>query len=259
MKIIRGLILVLAGALAVATPAHAAPITLIGGTAGSIPDNAINDFLPLFSPSGTQTQIGGYFGSQVRVDAPLASNILIEFFGADAFFHNEFDVVGSELFDHAGSPSPITDIAPSLAAPFASFSKTIVGAGLLPFSFDINSDASSVANGANPDFTLGPVGPNFFATCDPFSGAAGSGGTTCDSLYLFLDDAGGPDPDYDDFLVRVTVTPGDVPTPEIRLFEADPVPVPEPATLSLLGLGLLGAAGRRVRARRNRESGSGTS
>jgi PEP-CTERM motif-containing protein len=250
MKIIRGLILVLAGALAVATPAHAAPITLIGGTAGSIPANAINDFLPLFSAGPL---IGGYFGTQVSVDAPLPSIILFEFFGADAFFHNEFNVVGSELFDHTGSPIP--DIAPSLAAPFASFQKTAVGSGLLPFSFDIDSDASSVANGGNPDFAGGPVGPNFFATCDPFSGAAGSGGTTCGRLYLFLDDAGGPDPDYDDFLVRVTVTPDVDLTPELFLA---PVPVPEPATLSLLGLGLLGWAGRRVRARRNGESGSGT-
>ena len=73
-----------------------------------------------------------------------------------------------------------------------------------------------------------PSGPNFFASCNPFGTSAGSGGRSCSTLYLFLDDGGaGPDDNHDDFLVRMTLTS-----------------VPEPTTIGLLGLGLL-VLGRR--------------
>jgi hypothetical protein len=91
-----------------------------------------------------------------------------------------------------------------------------------------------VTNGLNPNFDGISPAPNFFASCDPFSESAGAGGTSCNSVYLFLDDGGaGPDDDHDDFLVRVSL-----------------VPVPEPATLvtGLVGLGFLVA--RRLTSRR---------
>lgn len=226
MKGIRGLILALAGALAIGAPAQAAPITLTGGTAGSIPGSAgLNEFIPGLFPG---PQVGGYFGTQIGLNVPLQSSIVFEFFGAEATFHNEFNFFGSELFDHPGG----SIIAPNLSAPLGSFLTMIVGSGLLPFSFDVDNNAESVANGANPDDATGLAGgPNFFATCNPFTGIAGSGGTNCNSVYLFLDDGmRGLDDSHDDFLVRITV----------------PEPVPEPATLGLLAVGLLVLAGHRA-------------
>ena len=200
----------------------AAYITLSGGSAGAIPGGATNSFVSSGLFAGPS--IGGYFGAQILVhasDGASPDGLLVEFFGAEAGFHNEFNLGSSELFDHPGG----TSIASGLTAPLATYTTSSVGTGLLPFGFDVKGDAASVANGMNPDDA---AGPNFFASCNPFT-SAGSGGRYCDSVYLFLDDGGaGPDGDHDDFLVRITVT-GAV------------APVPEPGTLALLALALLGA------------------
>jgi hypothetical protein len=219
----KSLLAALALGCALGTSVQAAPITLDGGTAGTIPNGATNEFIPALLPGPV---IGGYYGAQILVDIPVLTTITFEFFGAEAGFHNEFNLGGSELFDHPGG----TIISPSLGAPLATYSTLIVGAGLLPFSFDVNSDAMSVVNGANPDDSAGAAGgPNFFASCNPFGTSSGSGGRDCSSVYLFLDDGGaGPDDNHDDFLVRVTVTP-----------------VPEPTTMALLGIGLLVVCARR--------------
>jgi hypothetical protein len=214
--------------LALGSSASAASLTLSGGTAGAIPgDIASNDFIPaLFGGP----QIGGYFGSQILFDVSDLSMLVIDFFGAEAGYVNSFDYSGSTVFTHSGG----ANVASSLGAPLDTFSTTISGSGLLPFLFRINSDAASVTNGLNPNFGGISLAPNFFASCDPFSESAGAGGTSCNSVYLFLDDGGaGPDDDHDDFLVRVSL-----------------VPVPEPATIvtGLVGLGFLVA--RRLTSRR---------
>lgn len=222
-------------ALSSAPAANAAFINLSGGTAGSIPGGAVNEFIPVLFAGPS---MGGYYGSQVTVDAPVEAILTIDFFGAEAGFVNSFYLGGATpLFTHTGG----TTIAAGLGSPLDTMTGTVVGTGLLPFRFDYNSGAGSIFNGSNPDDSGGQsTTANFFASCNPFSGAVGSGGTGCSSVYLFFDDGGaGPDDNHDDFLVRISVS-------------SDLTDVPEPGSVVLLGLGLLGAgfAGRRYRAPR---------
>ena len=219
MKNIYRLFVLASITFALGSPVYAAPIILIGGQAGTIPGtHANNNFIPgLFGGP----QVGGYFGSQIQFNVPGATKLVIDFFGAEAGYVNNFVYSGSTVFTHSGG----LNIASSLGSPKATYSTTISGNGLLPFKFKVNSGAASVTNGSNPnDFAGLSLGPNFFASCNPFSQAAGAGGTSCNSVYLFLDDGGaGPDDNHDDFLVRMSVAS-----------------VPEPAAIfsGLIGLGL---------------------
>jgi hypothetical protein len=218
MKSICRLLVLATIAIALGSPAYAAPFTLSGGTAGTIPGtNGNNNFIgTLFNGP----QIGGYFGSQILFNAFPGSTLMIDFFGAEAGFVNNFLYSGTNVFTHTGG----LNIASNLNTPKATYSTTISGSGTLPFQFRVNSGAGFVSNGTNPnDFGGQSRGPNFFASCNPFGQTAGSGGTNCNSLYLFLDDGGaGPDDDHDDFLARLTVAQ-----------------VPEPATIfmGLVGVG----------------------
>ncbi len=222
---LSGMVAAAALCIGLAAPAHAG-FSLVGGTGGTIPGGLPNEFLPLF---GGPASLDGIYGANVDVDTFGGPMVLtIDFFGAEADFKNEFNLIGSELFAHTGG----TIIAGRLATPLDSFQTLIVGAGLLPFDFDTNSDTgASVANGSHlDDSASGALGPNFFASCAP-TGGGGQTTRDCDVLYLFLDDQGGSNDDnHDDFLVRLTLSA---------------VPVPEPASMGVLLAGVAMVVRRR--------------
>ena len=221
MKFTKLTSLLAAGLLLVSTNASAGLIDITGGTFGSIPGGATNDGLgPVY---GTATR-GGYYGATIDLTGAVSAAgyyLTFEFLGFEAGFHNEFNLGLTELFDT--ETFAINNIWGSLGM----YSTTVASSGTLSFSFDYDSDAGSVVNGANPDDSGGAAGPNFFVSCD-----SGAVLTNCDSIVLWLDDGGaGPDDNHDDMAIRITAR------------------LPEPSSMALLGLGLfgLGIAGLRKR------------
>lgn len=222
----------LAGALIVAlsTAASAATFSVIGGSAGNIPEAGQTNEV-LLNVFGTSSA-AGYFGSQVSLD--MDADIEVAFFGYEAGFFNTFEITGTGGTETFSSTAGVTKKYAQNAATPISTATISATAGLLNFRFTSNgivngSPVADAVNGSNPDNI--PNGASNFFT----SFARGDKGT----VFLFFDDTGaGDDDNHDDFVVRLSVNAGG---------DQDPSPVPLPAggILLLGGLGALAVTRRR--------------
>lgn len=197
-----------AALLAMATIASAASLSIVGGTASSIP--SVVDTNDVLTGLGIAQPLGGFFASQISATGFGASDkVLVEVMGYEAGFNNTF-TAGTGSYTSAGGKL----IANNVSSPLASWTTTDIAGGLLSFLFEttgnINVLGKTVANGdANLNTALYA---NFFATA--------IGG----SIWLFFDDGGGNDDDdnHDDLVIRISA-----------------VPLPAGGLLLLTGLGAL--------------------
>lgn len=203
------------------------PLTISGGTAGTIPLGGTDQGLP-----GWGIPVGGpgygIFGAQILGPS---GRYRMDFYGSEAAFNNRFAApIGNILFSTGGGTNPGGVFAPPAYAPAGSapplqtvFVSLVTGAGnILPFQFLINGGPAVVTNGSNTD-DLDPnvtKQPSFFSTFDPRTSVAGWT-RTGNGVYLFLDDGVRTDDDHDDMLVRITL-------------------VPLPASLAIFGLAVFG-------------------
>lgn len=157
-----------------------------------------------FDPTITGfSPVNGTIGT-LAIDAP--GLVTFTYLGKEAGFSNRF-------FNTGGSFSPILD---SNAVGTASV-QTYLAAGTLNFSFNTSSPNISVVNGS--------------ATTTSPTFAIFAGGTSGYKWVLGYDDSGaGPDRDFDDMVIGVTV-----------------VPEPEAYGLALAGMGVVAFAMRRSR------------
>ena len=169
--------LALAGAMFVAGPASAMVLSVSGGTPDSIPAN----FNPTGFPGGVSTGDGitvfdnGNAGSG---GLSLSSNATLrfEFLGSEAAFTNVFNF-GGDLFSTA--TAAVGDVVTVAAT-----------GGVVPFSFLGGGSGGTATNG-------GPIdAPLLIAFAD-------LGGN---SFLAMFNDGGGPDADFDDLVVKVSVS-----------------------------------------------------
>jgi hypothetical protein len=197
-------------------------------TFGTIPqDGASNEgVMPIF---GTSSR-GGWYGNTLTL---VGQDVFlkIDFLGSESAGVNSFYFQGAELFRTTAGSNSFSNSGLSTKY-FSGLSS-----GLLNFFF--SGSSGTAANGSNPDGSLGilgiNVGPNFFTTFD--NGETSRGGK---SFTLWFEDNNfeggtGPDNDYDDMAVRITVSSVDL----------APVPVPAAGFLMLGALCAFGLVKRR--------------
>ena len=194
---LRKIALTVTATVALMGSAHASTVTAIGGTTGTEATGAAsNDVIG---------SVFGYFGAQLFADGPL--KVEYTYLGKEAGDTNSFLVLGNLQFSTA--TSNYGDTA----------SEIVSLAGLLNFAFGANQTTPTVINGSNSSTTNAP---NFFVSFyDRFGNLGALSGT---SGVIAFDDGGNPaDADYDDLVVRFTVSA-----------------VPEPATWAMMLLGFAG-------------------
>ena len=169
--------LALAGAMFVAGPASAMVLSVSGGTPGSVPANCNPSGFPGGVSSGDPTVV---FNSvnDVSGGLSLSSNATLrfEFLGSEASFTNVFNF-GGDLFSTA--TAAVGDVV-TVAA----------NGGILPFSFVGGGTGGTAING-------GPIdAPLLMAFADLGN----------NSFLAMFNDGGGPDADFDDLVVKVSVS-----------------------------------------------------
>lgn len=189
--------LVAAATIALMGPVKASTVTAIGGSTG----------IEATGAAGNEVigSVFGYFGAQLFADGPL--KVEYTYLGKEAGDTNSFLVLGNLQFSTA-----VSDYGDTV-------SETLSLAGLLNFAFGANQTTPSVTNGSNPSAS---TGPNFFISFyDQFGNLGALSGN---SGVIAFDDGGNPtDSDYDDLVVRFTVSA-----------------VPEPTTWAMMLLGFAG-------------------
>ena len=168
--------LALVGAMFVAGPASAMVLSVAGGTPDTVPAN----FNPTGFPGGVSTgdPITVFDSGDAGFGLSLSSNATLrfEFLGSEADFTNVFNF-GGDLFSTA--TAAVGDVV-TVAA----------NGGLLPFSFIGGGTGGTAVNG-------GPIdAPLLMAFADLGN----------NSFLAMFNDGGGPDADFDDLVVRVSVS-----------------------------------------------------
>jgi hypothetical protein len=164
--------------------------------------------------------VEGWFAANIFFIGAPGTAGTVQFIGIEAADTNDFFFNGVSVFGAQ------TGTNGTFAAPAGPTVNVVLNPGLIDFSFATSErGGTSVANGANA-----LVAPRFFVTFPPFldttiDGITPSGGMS--ALIGFDDGGGGPDNDFDDFVVLLTISSGSI-------------SVPAPASLLLMGAGLLG-------------------
>lgn len=208
-----------------AEPQPGPVLTVTGG--GFFTDRD-NDFLwltPRFGNGGQAVRL--WRGGTLALSEP--GMITLEYIGKEANYADNAFLWGGlsggvPVFSTGGSlPNLVGQTAASPVPPVALATSNvpgIVAAVALPFSFFVNQTGSNKPNGSS-DIAYWPLPVG--------AGLAGETKRFGTVVYALLDD-GKTDNDYDDMIVRLTVTE-----------------VPEPTTLALLAAGILPAIGWKLR------------